>query len=150
LQKAVDAHLLVSGQEGKFSIKVAREGTTWTPPQEAENEGPVGPKIEVEALEKYVFSLEKMPNDRLTVSVEDAINRLTSEFVGAKRIGDNSLHADPEKSGFFKGPELNMTVSGESVKLEIVKGKKPVFAKDMPVSEKDAGRLKKYLLENFA
>jgi hypothetical protein len=150
LQKAVDAHLLVLGQEGKFSIKVAREGITWTPPQESEDEGPVGPKIEVEALEKYIFRLEKMPDGKLTVSVEDAINVLRSEFVGAKRTSDSSLHAAAEKSGFFKGPELNMMVSGENVKLEIVKGKKPVFANDIPVSEKDAKRLTKYIQENFA
>jgi len=150
LQKAVDSHLLVSGQEGKFSIKVAREGMIWTPTEEAQDEGPVGPKIEVEALEKYIFSLEKMPDGKLVVAVEDSINRLTSEFVGAKRSGDNSLHANPEKSGFFKGPELNMTISDGTVRLEIMKGKKPTFANSMPVTEKDAARLKKYLLENFA
>jgi L-ascorbate metabolism protein UlaG (beta-lactamase superfamily) len=149
LQKAVDSHLLVSGQEGKFSIKVAREGMTWTPTQEVEDEGPIGTKIEVEALEKYIFSLEKMTGGRLVVAVEDAINRLTSEFVNAKRTAENSLHASPEKSGFFKGPELNVTVSGENVRLEIIKGKKPIFANDLPVSAKDAKRLTRFIQENF-
>lgn len=150
LQKAVDSHLLVSGQEGKFSIKVAREGMIWTPTEEAQDEGPVGPKIEVEALEKYVFSLEKMSNGRLVVAVEDSVNRLTSEFLNPKRTGENALHADAEKSMMFKGPELNLSISDGTVRLEITKGKKPTFANSMPVSEKDAARLKKYLLENFA
>lgn len=149
LQKAVDGHLLVSGQEGKFSIKVAREGVTWTPAQEERDEGPVGTKIEVEALEKYVFSLEKMPDGKLSVSIEDSINRMMAEFVNPKRSGENSLHADAQKSMMSKGPELNMAVSDGSVRLEIIKGKKPVFANDVPVSEKDARRLTRFLQENF-
>jgi L-ascorbate metabolism protein UlaG (beta-lactamase superfamily) len=149
LQKALDGHLLVSGQEGKFSIKVAREGTTWAPAQEAEEEGRIGTRIEVEALEQYVFSLEKMPDGRLGVTVEDSVNRLTAQFVNPRRSGENSLHADGEKDMLFKGPELDMSVSGSSVRLSIVKGKKPVFAKDMPVTEKDAKRLTRYLQENF-
>jgi L-ascorbate metabolism protein UlaG (beta-lactamase superfamily) len=149
LQKAVDGHLLVTGQEGKFSIKVAREGMTWTPAQEAETKGQVGTKIEVEALEQHVFSLEKMPDGKLVVSIEDNVNRLTLQFVNPKRSGENSLHADGEKSMMFKGPELDMSVSESSVRLHIVRGKKPMFSKDIPVEEKDAKRLTRYLHENF-
>lgn len=148
LQKAVDAHLRVSGQEGKFSIKVAREGMVWTPTKEAEDQ-PVGTKIEVESLEKYVFSLEKMPDGKLNVSIEDAVNRLTSEFVHPKRTGESSLHAEGEKSMMFKGPNLNMSVSGQSVRMEITKGKKPMFANDLLISDKDARRLTRFLQENF-
>jgi hypothetical protein len=150
LQKAVDAHLLVSGAEGKYSIKVAREGIIWTPAEESVDAGPIGPKLEVEALEKYILTFEKMQNGMLIVSVEDSINRMTSEFVNPKRTGDNSLHADAMKSGFFKGPELNMSISSNAVRLDMPKGKKAVFSQDVPVSEKDAERLKKYLHENFA
>jgi len=149
LQKAVDGHLQVMGQEGKFSIKVAREGMIWTPVEEAQDEGPVGTKIEVEALEKYVFSLEKMQNGRLVISIEDSINRTTLEFVNPKRASESSLHADGLKDMMFKGPELNMSISGSSVRLDITKGKKSVFAGDLPVSEKDARRLARYLHENF-
>lgn len=150
LQKAVDGHLLVSGGEGKYSIKVAREGMVWTPPQEVQDEGPIGTRLEVEALEKYIFTFEKMQDGRFVVSVEDSITRLTSEFVNPKRTGDGALHADAMKSGFFKGPELNMSISANAVRLDMPKGKKAVFSQDVPVSEKDAKRLKRYLQENFA
>ncbi|MDQ3854650.1 MAG: MBL fold metallo-hydrolase, partial [Thermoproteota archaeon] len=46
LQKAIDGHLQVSGREGKFVIKVAKEGMTWSPQamvEEEEEQGPIGP-----------------------------------------------------------------------------------------------------------
>ena len=150
LQKAIDEHLQVMGQEGKFSIKVAREGMIWTPTEEVEDEGPVGTKIEVEALEKYVFSLEKMPDGKLVVSIEDSINRLTSEFLNPRRTDEKSLHADAIKSMMLKGPELNMSIADNTVRFDMPKGRKSVFAGDVPVSERDARRLRKYLQENFA
>lgn len=148
LQTAINDHLRVMGQEGKFRIKVAREGTVWRPSEGAVDEGPVGKRIEVEALEKYVIAIEKLPDGKVSFSVEDSINRLTLEFINPWRDGD-SLHTGAIKSMMIKGPELHLAVSGTTVKVEIAKGKKHVFAADMPVSERDAKRLARYLGENF-
>jgi len=152
LQNAVDEHLRVSGQEGKFVIKVAREGTTWTPqdvkmPAE-EDHVPIGPRIEVEALEKYVISIEKTQEGKVAVAIEDAINRMTAEFLNPK-LKENSLHGDAIKSMMMKGPELQLVIIGNSVKVDITKGKKPVFAGSIPVSERDSKKLVRYLHENF-
>lgn len=151
LQQVIDEHLRISGQEGKFSIKVARQGMAWEPPAAEKDDGPVGNKIEVEALEKYVFGLEKISSDKVAFSVEDSVNRLTTEFVKPKAGGEgSSLHADALKGMMMKGPELNLAISGATVKVDIVKGKKPVFAAEMPVSERDAKKLARYIRENFA
>jgi L-ascorbate metabolism protein UlaG (beta-lactamase superfamily) len=151
LQKAIDGHLRVMGQEGKFRVTVAKEGMVWRPATEGAvvDEGPIGKRIEIEALEKHVFALEKMPDGKLSFSVEDSINRLTQEFVNPRREGDRSLRTDAIKSMMMKGPELHLVISGTTVKVEIIKGKKPMFAADMPVSERDAKRLARYITENF-
>ncbi|MGI0016151.1 MAG: hypothetical protein ACREBU_22245, partial [Nitrososphaera sp.] len=152
LQNAVDEHLRISGQEGKFVIKVAREGTTWTPQEikiaAEEDDAPIGPKIEFEALEKYIISIEKTQEGKVAVAIEDAINRMTAEFLNPK-VGENSLHGDAIKNMMMKGPELQLVVSGNSVKVDITKGKKPVFAGNIPVSERDSKKLVRYLHENF-
>ena len=150
LQKAIDEHVRISGQEGKFRIRVAKQGMMWSPAETVEEGGPIGNKIEVEGMEKYVFEMEKVGDGKLVFSVEDSINRLTSEFVNPKKAGEGSLHADPIKGMMMKGPELNLTVSGTTVDVDIVKGKKPVFAAKIPVSERDAKRLAGYIHENFA
>ncbi len=150
LQKVINDHLRVTGQEGKFAITVGRQGTVWTPAAKVEEEGPVGKKIEIEALEKYVFSLEKLPDGKVALSIEDSVNRLTSEFINPRRGDDGkSLNTDAIKSMMMKGPELHLSVSGSSVRLDVMKGKKPMFAKDVPVSEQDARKLVRYLQENF-
>jgi hypothetical protein len=150
LQKAIDGHLQVSGREGKFVIKVAKEGMTWSPQAVVEEEeGPTGPRIEVDALDKHIFSIEKMQDGKVALTIEDSINRLTSEFVNPK-FGENSLHGEGLKSMMMKGPELNLSVSGNTVTINITKGKKPVFAEDLQVSEKDSKRIIRYLQENFA
>ena len=153
LQKAIDDHLQVSGREGKFVIKVAKEGMTWRPQAvvEEEEEGPTGPRIEVDALDQHIFSIEKMQDGKVALSVEDNINSLTTEFVNPKFEGsNNSLHGDGVKSMMMKGPELYLSVSGNAVRINITKGKKPVFAEDLQVSEKDSKRIIRYLHENFA
>lgn len=150
LQKAIDEHLRISGQEGKFRIRVARQGMIWSPAETIDDGGPIGNKIAVEGMEKYVFEMEKAGDGRLVFSVEDSINRLTSEFVNPKKAGEGSLHADPIKGMMMKGPELNLTVSGTTVDVDIVKGKKPVFAAKIQVSERYAKRLAGYIHENFA
>ena len=151
LQKAIDSHLQVSGREGRFVIKVAKEGMTWSPQQVIEEEqgGPIGPRIEVDALDQHIFSIEKMQDGKVAVTIEDSINRLTSEFVNPKFEG-NSLHGEGLKSMMMKGPELSMSVSGNTVTINITKGKKAVFADELQVSEKDSKRIIAYLQENFA
>ncbi len=150
LQKAIDGNLLVTGREGKFVIKVAKEGMTWSPQIEQEEvEGPMGPRIEVDALDKHIFSIEKMQDGKVAVTIEDNINSLTSEFINPKLEG-SSLHGEGTKSMMMKGPELNLSVSGNTVRIDITKGKKQVFAEDLQVSEKDSKKLLRYLQENFA
>ena len=149
LQKAIDGHLQVSGREGKFVIKVAKEGMTWSPQAVVEEqEGPIGPRIEVDALDQHIFSIEKMQDGKVAVTIEDRINRLTSEFVNPKLEG-NSLHGEGSKTMMMKGPELNLSVAGNTVTINIIKGKKAVFAEDLQVSEKDSKRIIRYLQENF-
>ncbi len=150
LQKAIDDNLQVTGREGKFVIKVAKEGMTWSPQIELEEaEGPMGPRIEVDALDKHIFSIEKMQDGKVALTIEDTINSLTSEFINPKLEG-SSLHGEGTKSMMMKGPELNLSVSGNTVRIDITKGKKQVFAEDLQVSEKDSKKLLRYLQENFA
>ena len=150
LQKAIDGNLQVTGREGKFVIKVAKEGMTWSPQIEQEEaEGPIGPRIEVDALDKHIFSIEKMQDGKVAVTIEDSINSLTSEFINPKLEGI-SLRGEGTKSMMMKGPELNLSVSGNTVRIDITKGKKQVFAEDLQVSEKDSKKLLRYLQENFA
>jgi phosphoribosyl 1,2-cyclic phosphodiesterase len=158
LQKTINDYLRMSGQEGKVSIKVARQGMVWRPAQATtdettmqEDRSPVGNKIEIEALEKYIFGMEKMQGNKLMFVLEDSINRQESEFVNPKSKSSegNSLHADGIKSIMMKGPELNLTISSTTVKVEIVKGKKAIFADDIRVNERDAKKLSRYIKENF-
>jgi L-ascorbate metabolism protein UlaG (beta-lactamase superfamily) len=150
LQKAIDGNLQVTGREGKFVIKVAKEGMTWSPQGELEEaEGHMGPRIEVDALDKHIFAIEKMQDGKVALTIEDNINSLTSEFINPKLEG-SSLHGEGTKSMMMKGPELNLSVSGNTVRIDITKGKKQVFAEDLQVSEKDSKKLLRYLQENFA
>jgi len=150
LQKAIDSHLQVSGREGRFVIKVAKEGITWTPQTEGEiEEGPTGPRIEVDAMDQHIFSIEKMQDGRVSITIEDSINSLTSEFVNP-RLQGTSLHGEGVKSMMMKGPELNLSLSGNTVRIDITKGKKQVFAEDLQLSERDSKKLIRYLQENFA
>ena len=148
LQKAVNDHLLVSGKEGKYSIKVAKEGMTWSPTEAIEEEGPPGRRIEVDALDRHTLSIEKMDDGKVALAIEDSINRMTLEFVNPKS-GENSLHGDGIKSMMMKGPELDLVVSENAVRIDIVKGKKAMFAGDLPVSEKDSKKIIRYIRENF-
>ena len=148
LQEAIDKHLLVSGGEGKFTVTVAKEGMTWTPPAVQEEQGAIGRRIEVDALDRHSFAIEKTDSGKVIVSIEDSISELVNEFINPSSDG-KSLHAKAIKSMLLKGPELELVVSDGSVRIDIMKGKKAMFAENMGVSEKDSRRLKKYLDENF-
>jgi hypothetical protein len=50
----------------------------------------------------------------------------------------------------MKGPELYLSISENTVKINITKGKKPVIVEDLQVSEKDSRKIIRYLQENFA
>jgi hypothetical protein len=43
-----------------------------------------------------------------------------------------------------------LSVSANTVRIDITKGKKQVFAEDLQISEKDSKKLLSYLQENFA
>ena len=86
LQRNIDSHLKVSGDNGRFRITVANEGMLWTAKEdshldEENNNNPMGNVIEVEGLEKYTF---KIVNDskehKLKVTIKDRINRHTMQF----------------------------------------------------------------------
>jgi hypothetical protein len=148
LQAVIDDHLRVSGGEGKFTITVAKEGMTWAPPAVEEVESEIGRRIEVDALDRHSFAIERTDAGKVVVSIEDSISRLMTEFINPRSDG-KSLHADAIKSMMMKGPELDLVVSDGNVRIDIVKGKKPMFAGNMQVSDKDSKRLLRYLDENF-
>lgn len=148
LQAAVDDHLKVSGAEGKFAMTVARPGMTWAPQEVQEDSGEIGPKIEVDALDRHSLAIEKVDGGKVAITIEDSINRMITEFVNPKSEGQ-SLHADAIKSMMMKGPELQLAINGTSVKIDITKGKKAMFAGELQVTERDSKRLARYLAENF-
>lgn len=169
LQTMIDDHLRVTGDSGKFNVKVAQEGMIWMASKaEAEeatlrqsvedNAAAIGDRIEIEGIEKYVLIIEKKNEEnKLEVTIEDSINRLTSEFsepYGKKNNNEISLEAKSVKSFIMKGPELKMSLSSEGndslLSLSITKGKKPVFADNIKLTSTDAKRLARYMTENFA
>lgn len=155
LQKTIDHHLRVLGDDGKFDVTVARQGMIWKPSQETEDEIAVDDqKIEIQALEKYVMSIEKLDN-KLNFMIEDNIHRLSSEFADAHRgTGDNILEAEPLRSLMMKGPELKISLTPRDqeslIRVDVIKGKKPLFADNLRVSNKDAQRLIRYIEKNFS
>lgn len=165
LQKNVDSHLGVSGDNGRFRITVAKEGMIWAAkesPKYSDNENvPIGNVIEIEGLQEFVCRIEK-PNreDKLKISVEDRINRYNMQFDRPRKDKNNYqlLHAAAEKGMLARGPELAMELvtppSPEKepfvLKIRAVKGKKYAFSGDILINDTDARRLKKYFQENFA
>jgi phosphoribosyl 1,2-cyclic phosphodiesterase len=172
LQKNVDSHLGISGDNGRFKITVAKEGMTWIPKSENKNleyqvdeNVAVGNIIEIESLENYVFKIEK-PNkeDKLKIEIEDRINRYTLQFDRPRKDKNNDLliRGAAEKGMLAKGPELKMELimptSGEqnqkqehkdALSINAFKGKKYVFQDTILISNRDAQRLRKYIQENF-
>jgi L-ascorbate metabolism protein UlaG (beta-lactamase superfamily) len=171
LQIMMDDHLRMTGDSARFSMKVAQQGMIWTPSEAEEEEAAdtiekknqesaltIGDRIEIEGLDKYVLTIEKKDGgDKLNVTIEDNINRLSSEFSephGSKKNGEIRLEAKPLKSFMMKGPELRMSLISHGddslVSINIAKGKKPVFADDIRLRNSDAKKLARYLSENFA
>ena len=154
LQKTIDDHLRVSGDSGKFDIKVGRQGMVWRPSDEIDEEQTISHKIEIEALEKYVMSIEKLPDGKLNFMIEDSIHRLSSEFANPHtENNDRVLVAEPVKSLMMKGPELRMSLTPQEqesiIRVDIIKGKKPVFADDIRISKKETQKLLRYIEKNF-
>jgi phosphoribosyl 1,2-cyclic phosphodiesterase len=173
LQMMIDDHLRMTGDSGRFSINVAEQGIMWTPSEAAiaaaadtstvglKNEDSnvaIGDRIEIEGLEKYVLIIEKKDGDNnmLYVTIEDSISMLSSEFSephSSRNNGEITLEAKPLKSFMMKGPALKMSLISHGddsrVSINIAKGKKPVFADDIRLSNSDAKKLARYITENF-
>jgi phosphoribosyl 1,2-cyclic phosphodiesterase len=167
LQKVIDSHLMISGDEGKFRIIVGKEGIIWTPKEVSydDEKKPIGNIIEVEGLQKYTLKIEKdNKQNKLRVIIEDRINRYTMQFDRPHRDKANQfiIRGEGEQSAFSRGPVLKMElVHSESKdnpaalniwahKGKILKGEKDVFRDDVLISDLDANRLKKYFQENFS
>jgi L-ascorbate metabolism protein UlaG (beta-lactamase superfamily) len=166
LQRMIDEHLRATGDSGRFSIKVAHEGMIWKPSQIAattnrddENSTiTAGDRIEIEGLEKYVLTIEKKDGgNRIVVTVEDSVNRLSSEFsepYGSRKNGEFGLEAKPLKSFMMKGPELRMLLTNRGddsrVSINIAKGKKAIFADEVKLTNSAAKKLARYIIDNFA
>jgi phosphoribosyl 1,2-cyclic phosphodiesterase len=167
LQTMIDDHLRMTGDSARFSMTVGKQGMVWTPPSAAQEEAhevetsasTIGDRIEIEGLEKYVLTFEKKDEgNKLNVTIEDNISRLLSEFSephGSTKNGEIHLDAKPLKSFMMKGPELTMSLivkSGDDslLRVNIAKGKKPVFADEIRLGKTDAKKLADYIGENFA
>ncbi len=169
LQKIIDSHLMISGDEGRFRIVVGNEGILWTAKEAAkysydDEKKPIGNIIEVEGLQKYTFKIEKDSKEhKLRVTIEDRINRHSMQFDRPRKDKDNKfiIRGEGEQGMLSRGPTLKMElVHSESKDIPaalkiwahkgtILKGKKDVFHDDILISDIDANRLKKYFQENF-
>ena len=172
LQRVIDSHLKVTGDNGKFRITVAKEGMVWNSKKNEQNEkqeqpvssledisSHIGKTLEFESLQKYVLKIENDDkNDRLKIEIQDSINRFNLEFV-APRIDKNKddiLLGQGVKGMMAKGPELRMEIvslpsheEDSIIRMRIYKGKKNVFKDDILIKNSDAQRLRRYIKENF-
>ncbi|MFL6383051.1 MAG: MBL fold metallo-hydrolase [Nitrososphaeraceae archaeon] len=166
LQRVIDEHLRVTGDNGKFRITVAKEGMVWS--QKEGQQGqlydenvPIGKVLEIESLQKYILKIENEDkDDRLKLEIEDRINRFNLEFAAPRKdrnSDDNVLLGRSVRGMMAKGPELRMEIVASKskeeacvIKIRVSRGKKKnVFQDDIFVSNSDAQRLKKYIKENF-
>jgi phosphoribosyl 1,2-cyclic phosphodiesterase len=165
LQRIVDEHLRVTGDNGKFRITVAKEGMVWSLKEGQQSQLydeniPIGKVLEIESLQKYILKIENEDkDDRLKLEIEDRINRFNLEFAVPRkdRNSDDVLLGQGLRGMMAKGPELRMEIvpskSQEEacvIKISVSRGKKNVFKDDIFVSNSDAQRLKKYIKQNFA
>jgi phosphoribosyl 1,2-cyclic phosphodiesterase len=165
LQRVIDEHLRVTGDNGKFRITVAKEGMVWSLKEGQQGQlydenVPIGKVLEIESLQKYILKIENEDkDDRLKLEIEDRINRFNLEFAAPRKdrnSDDNVLLGRGVRGMMAKGPELRMDIvpskSQEEacvIKIRVSRGKKNLFKDDIFVSNSDAQRLKKYIKENF-
>ncbi|SRR5579884_283798 len=150
LQKSIDDHLQVTGDNGRFRMIVARQGMIWRPL--AKSEEAAKGTIHIESLQKYIMQLDNT-GGKLDLMIEDTTHRLSLEFVNPRKTGHGTLWADPVKGLMMKGPQMEMSVIFEpapSIKVNITRGKKPVFVQNILVSKKDAERMVEFIDKNFA
>jgi len=165
LQKTVDSHLGISGDNGRFNITVAKEGMIWASQEKIEeqyNENlAIGNVIEVEGIEQYVCRIEKpSKEDKLKLEIEDSINRYTLQFDRPRRDRNDDLllRASAERGMLARGPELKMELVVQSpdmnnngyLRINAYKGKKSVFKDDILVHRIDAQKLDHFFRENFS
>jgi hypothetical protein len=162
LQKNIDSHLGISGDNGRFRITVGKEGMIWaakkSPEYVYDESTPIGNAIQIEGLDQYVCKIEKLNKEnKLKLEIEDRINRYTLQFDRPKRDKNNDqiIHAAAEIGMLAKGPELRMELVTEEgkenavLKIGAFKGKKYVFHDDILIKGMDAQKLKRYFEENF-
>jgi phosphoribosyl 1,2-cyclic phosphodiesterase len=162
LQKNIDSHLRISGDNGRFRITVGKEGMIWeakkNPEYVYDENTPIGNVIQIEGLDQYVCKIEKLNKEnKLKLEIEDRINRYTLQFDRPKRDKNNDqiIHAAAEVAMLSRGPELRMELVTEQgkedavLKINAFKGKKYVFHDDILINEVDARKLKRYFEENF-
>jgi phosphoribosyl 1,2-cyclic phosphodiesterase len=162
LQKNIDSHLGISGDNGRFRITVGKEGIIWAAKKNPEyvydENTPIGNVIQIEGLDQYVCKIEKLNKEnKLRLEIEDRINRYTLQFDRPKRDKNNDqiIHAAAEIGMLAKGPELRMELVTEQgkenavLKISAFKGKKYVFHDDVLINGVDSQKLKKYFEENF-
>jgi phosphoribosyl 1,2-cyclic phosphodiesterase len=162
LQKNIDSHLGISGDNGRFRITVGKEGMIWAAKKNPEyvydENTPIGNVIQIEGLDQYVCKIEKLNKEnKLKLEIEDRINRYTLQFDRPKRDKNNDqiIHAAAEVAMLSRGPELRMELVTEQekenavLKINAFKGKKYVFHDDILINEVDARKLKRYFEENF-
>jgi hypothetical protein len=165
LQRVIDEHLRVTGDNGKFRITVAKEGMVWSLKEGQQGQlydenVPIGKVLEIESLQKYILKIENEDkDDRVKLEIEDRINRFNLEFAAPRKdrnSDDNVLLGRGVRGMMAKGPELRMEIvpskSQEEacvIKIRVSRGKKNLFKDDIFVSNSDAQRLKKYIKENF-
>jgi len=165
LQRAINEHLGVTGDNGKFRMTVAKEGMVWTkkeeqeqPRQSSDENAPIGKVLEIESLQKYIVKIENVDTQhRLKLTVEDTVNRFNFEFVRPTNDGNNGdiVYAQGAKGMMTKGPELKVEIvpsqsaDASTVKIRAFRGKKNVFKDDILVSNFEAQRLKRFIKENF-
>ena len=164
LQSVIDGHLRATGDNGKFTITVAKEGMVWTGIQrQKESQGydesaPIGKVLEIESLQKYILKIENDDiDDKLKLMIEDTINRFNLEFVRPIKDGNSEddciLNAQGVKGMLAKGPQLMLQIvpsqpqeqenSSSTINIRVSRGKKDVFNDDIYVSNWDAQRLKR-------
>ena len=150
LQKVIDSHLQIIGNEGKFRMTVAKEGMIWdsqrletktrkerTATRIFISKSSISSHfIEIEGLQNYIFRIEKEHKvDKLKIMIEDRINRYNLEFDKPRKVetpDDNDkdgIVAQGVKGMLAKGPDLRMEIAPKTeneyaINVRASKGKK--------------------------